>query len=154
MAQIRIFFYGTLMNFKHELVTAAQDAVIPNATLYDLGVFPGLLLDGQMDVYGRVFTLEGDGKELAELLRMLDDYEGYNKKERTGLYVRKKTEAYTTNVAAEDPIDCWVYEFNNFGDRHGPWPPHAKIIPDGKWEPKGIMEPERENVEESDGMDS
>jgi gamma-glutamylcyclotransferase (GGCT)/AIG2-like uncharacterized protein YtfP len=82
-------------------------------TLLALGRFPGVVA-GRGRVRGEVWRLDAP-----ELLRTLDDYEGYN-------FVRSTT---TATLANGRRIRAWVYRYR------GPRPraqQHA-VIPDGDW---------------------
>lgn len=98
-----IFIYGSLrrgsvasmsIRFPHsQFVTEAK----VNGRLYDLGDFPGLLLDESAStVVGEVYEVDG------VILKDLDDFE------RSSNYVRKQVEA----SLGEDKKMCWTYEPN------------------------------------------
>jgi gamma-glutamylcyclotransferase (GGCT)/AIG2-like uncharacterized protein YtfP len=101
----RLFLYGTLLP---GLVRPPFDALVATLTLlglatvrgrlYDLGPYPGLVLDEDASpVRGELFALPND----SALLAALDDYEG------SCLYRRVECRATT---AAGETATCWVYE--------------------------------------------
>jgi gamma-glutamylcyclotransferase (GGCT)/AIG2-like uncharacterized protein YtfP len=101
----RLFIYGTLLP---DLVRPPLDALVARMTplgpasvrgrLYDLGPYPGLVLDDAAStVRGELFALPPD----PALLASLDDYEG------SCLYRRVEFRANTSTGEAEP---CWVYE--------------------------------------------
>jgi gamma-glutamylcyclotransferase (GGCT)/AIG2-like uncharacterized protein YtfP len=105
VAHDRLFIYGTLLP---DLVRPPFDVLVAKLTplgpatvrgrLYDLGPYPGLVLDGAAStVRGELFALP---KEPA-LLAAFDDYEG------SCLYRRVECRA-TTAIGETSP--CWVYE--------------------------------------------
>jgi len=105
VAPDRLFLYGTLLP---DLVRPPFDALVARLTalgpamvpgrLYDLGPYPGLVLDdAESPVHGELFALPLD----PDLLAALDDYEG------SCLY--RRVECRTT-MANGDTATCWVYE--------------------------------------------
>jgi gamma-glutamylcyclotransferase (GGCT)/AIG2-like uncharacterized protein YtfP len=104
VASDRLFIYGTLLP---DLVRPPLDALMAkltplvpatvNGRLYDLGPYPGLVLDeAASPVRGELFALPSDPSVLAAL----DDYEG------SCLYRRVECRATTAKGTAV----CWVYE--------------------------------------------
>lgn len=74
--------------------------------LYDLGKYPGAILNAETDarIHGAVFELP------EELLMTLDDYEGFERQDLTrSLFVRKRCPV-TLNSGRN--IECWIYEYN------------------------------------------
>jgi gamma-glutamylcyclotransferase (GGCT)/AIG2-like uncharacterized protein YtfP len=74
---------------------------------YDLGEYPGLVLDATGNaVAGDVFALPED----AEVLRRLDAYEGYDAGDLTASLFRR----VRTLVAMVDgsALECWVYVYH------------------------------------------
>ncbi len=107
-----IFLYGTLMRCFGilELFDPAEKKFefigegFVYGKLYDLGVYPAILLGGESKVFGEVFLVK-DLTALAEL----DFYEGFNPEEiEESLYVRRITQVYLNNRT----LDCWIYEYN------------------------------------------
>jgi gamma-glutamylcyclotransferase (GGCT)/AIG2-like uncharacterized protein YtfP len=102
----RLFIYGTLLP---DLVRPPLDALVARLTplgpatvkgrLYDLGPYPGLVLDyaAETPVRGELFALPED----PALLGSLDNYEG------SCLYRRVECRATTANG---ETAACWVYE--------------------------------------------
>jgi len=94
MANHKIYVYGTLRPDKAE----ADQLEKVTGTMYDLGAFPGLVIEGQS--VQRVVScevIEADDDELAGL----DRYEGYNPDDPEGsLYLRKAFR------------DGWIYVYN------------------------------------------
>jgi gamma-glutamylcyclotransferase (GGCT)/AIG2-like uncharacterized protein YtfP len=109
-----LFVYGTLLP---EIATNEMASVIkslaligPGAVqgkLYDLGEYPGAVLDSsESKVFGKVFELSGD----ESLLKTLDRYEGFDDEDLDhNLFVRAKTNA-TLNEGLS--IECWIYVYN------------------------------------------
>lgn len=135
MALERLFIYGTLLP---NLVRPPLDALVARLTplgaatvkgrLYDLGPYPGLVLDdSQGRVQGELFALP----EESALLASLDEYEG------SCLYRRVECRAMT---AAGETVACWVYECHADLSR-------AAVIPHGNYREWCRMEPvARENI--------
>ncbi|MDE3199471.1 MAG: gamma-glutamylcyclotransferase [Acidobacteriota bacterium] len=122
-----LFAYGTLRpGLAPDVVAAlvAQLRVLGQGTvhglLYDLGDYPGLLHDPTQEsrVHGTVFELNGG----EDLLRRLDDYEGfYPHAPAQSLFLR---ETATVTLADGGELDCWLYLYNH--------PPGtARLIPSG-----------------------
>jgi gamma-glutamylcyclotransferase (GGCT)/AIG2-like uncharacterized protein YtfP len=126
-----LFAYGTLLAGRRSaaiaratrrLVTLGVATV--RGRLYDLGAYPGLVLDptAASTVRGTVFVLPDD----AELLAALDRYEGFERRHpRRSLFVRT-----TVPVALEDgrTLECFVYVYNRD-------PGAAPLLADGRWAP-------------------
>ncbi len=92
-----------------------------NGSLYDLGPYPGLLLDGSNSlVTGEVYEVDD------ELLSELDEFEASSN------YVRKQAEISMRN----DSRTCWTYEPDpeSYPDRKsitsGDWIEYAKTKTD------------------------
>jgi len=89
--------------------------------LYDLGEFPGAILDASSEsqIRGEVFSFSDDS-----VLEILDSYEEFDPENtEQSLFIR-------TKVAATLPVgrilDCWVYVYNRN-------PQNASILPDGDY---------------------
>lgn len=118
MNEHRVFVYGTLrsgnarsMSFRFPNSKFVAEAKV-NGSLYDLGDFPGLLLDESNSlVLGEVYEVND------EILHELDEFEA------SSHYLRKQAEvSFGTHKAK-----CWIYE---------PDPKSyllLKLIPSGDW---------------------
>ena len=103
---MQFFFYGTLMNtdrlrsVQHGAGARPVATASVAGTLYDLGEYPGLVLDGAAIVPGVIFDIEETG------VVRLDEYEGVD----DGLYARRlvRVTAGDDEAAA---IDAWTYEY-------------------------------------------
>jgi gamma-glutamylcyclotransferase (GGCT)/AIG2-like uncharacterized protein YtfP len=82
-----------------------------NGTLLDLGGFPGLV-EGAGRVRGEIWRVTAP-----ELLRTLDEYEGYN-------FERRRT---TATLAHDRRVETDVYWYR------GPRSAQQTIIPEGHW---------------------
>ena len=98
-----VFVYGTLRRGGAQAIAKLfpDSKFLDNAnvrgTLYDLGAFPGLLLDeSQWLVTGEVYEVDD------EILKQLDAYEAATH------YWRKQVEIPVGN----DRRKCWLYEFD------------------------------------------
>lgn len=109
-----LFVYGTLMRpfassmrcFLEENSYFAGVGTVPGR-LYDLGRYPGLVIDPDSEekVKGHVFEL----RNVAQVLNVLDKYEGIDPAApEGGEYRRLPFEVHT----GEEPLPCWVYEYN------------------------------------------
>lgn len=90
--------------------------------LYDLGPYPGAVLDpqGTARIHGRVFELPGD----RDVLPALDRYEGYDPARMgNSLYLRV---TQRVDLADGGSILCWVYVYNRD-------PGEAGMIPGGDY---------------------
>lgn len=110
-----LFAYGTLIdgNTPREIAATLKQLKPVGkgyifARLYDLGEYPGAVLDDSKHhkVFGKIFELSADRR----LLERLDDYEAFDPKRPAGsLFVRKRTAINRTN---QPPLTGWVYEYN------------------------------------------
>jgi gamma-glutamylcyclotransferase (GGCT)/AIG2-like uncharacterized protein YtfP len=125
-----LFIYGTLhpdlappgIWSVVRTLRAVEPATVAGA-LFDLGAYPGLLLDdGPRTVQGTLFELPDD----PSVLRQLDRYEGFDPQSPEGsLFLRVKCRV---TLASGGPVDAWVYVYNGSvtGQRRiesGRWPP-------------------------------
>lgn len=110
-----LFVYGTLSKSlaPPEIAPIVRDfkyvgAGFINGQLYDLGDFPGAILDEAVHnkVYGKIYELPTDSKTLDAL----DEYEEYYPRARKkSLFVRKQAIVSRSN---KKPLKAWVYEYN------------------------------------------
>ena len=114
---LRLFLYGTLMRGEpaHQLfaehATFVGDATVAG-TLLALGQFPGIVA-GRGRVRGEVWRVD-----TPEVLRTLDDYEGYN-------FQRRMTLA---TLASGRRLRAWLYRYR------GPRPRAVNaVVPEGDW---------------------
>ena len=124
-----LFLYGTLLPelapplLRTSLATLRRLGLgaVPGC-LYDLGPYPGAILDPNAvtRVRGQVFELPDD----RAVLPLLDAYEGFDPgNPARSLYVREKR---PITLADGGHLDCWVYAYNRPpGDR--------PLIPDGDY---------------------
>jgi gamma-glutamylcyclotransferase (GGCT)/AIG2-like uncharacterized protein YtfP len=109
----RVFFYGTLMSpFNRpgrQRVTAKLTYLgrgTINAALYDLGIYPAAIpVNDNSVVWGEVY----DTSDLASVLSVLDEIEGYRPNEPArSLYTRM-----LTDVTLDSGVDkAWAYFYN------------------------------------------
>jgi gamma-glutamylcyclotransferase (GGCT)/AIG2-like uncharacterized protein YtfP len=109
-----VFFYGTLMapfnrpgrqRITSQLTFIGRGSI--RAALFDLGIYPAAIpSDDDSKVWGEVYQIS----ELATVLEVLDEIEGYrpNEPDRS-LYMRVRAD-----VSLEDGrvIDAWTYFYN------------------------------------------
>lgn len=92
-----------------------------HGVLYDLGEYPGAVLDAAANskIAGTVLELPAD----TGILSALDEYEGYDSKApETSLFVRV-THRMTMDSGGE--LACWIYVYNRD-------PKGARIAEDGR----------------------
>ena len=125
-----VFVYGSLrrgsanaMSLRFPDAKFIADARV-SGSLYDLGAYPGLLLnESNSSVVGEVYEVDD------ELLRKLDEFEASSD------YCRKQVETSLDNQR----VKCWIYvpeykpEFysNRTLIESGDWIEHAKTKTDG-----------------------
>jgi gamma-glutamylcyclotransferase (GGCT)/AIG2-like uncharacterized protein YtfP len=110
-----LFVYGTLRpeyapeevaDVVRELAIVGEGTI--QGVLYDLGSFPGVVLDAHTTrrVSGTVFRLP----ETGNLLSRLDEYEEYfsDAPDRSQFIRRLRS----VELADSRAVECWVYEFN------------------------------------------
>jgi gamma-glutamylcyclotransferase (GGCT)/AIG2-like uncharacterized protein YtfP len=109
----RVFLYGTLRpgHAPREIADAVSrlrrvGAGTVRGRLYDLGAYPGVVLDAAAaQVRGEVFAVP-DGETLARM----DAYEGYYAGDpAASLFLRVRGAVALDGGASED---CWVYVYN------------------------------------------
>jgi len=118
MAKHLIFVYGSLrsggagaMSTRFPDSKFVADASV-SGTLYDLGPYPGLLVnDSESPVFGEVYEVDD------ELLKELDAFEA------TSNYLRKQVEV----AFGDESKMCWTYEPNPDTCHFGP------VVTSGDW---------------------
>jgi gamma-glutamylcyclotransferase (GGCT)/AIG2-like uncharacterized protein YtfP len=122
-----LFAYGTL---QHGLAPGEIAAVVEKlrtvgpgfiaGTLYDLGEYPGAVLDpgSARKIHGTIFELPED----ADLLRQLDVYEGFNPENSDQSLFVRTMQRVTLTTGGE--LSCWVYAYNRS-------PAGARIVESG-----------------------
>ncbi|HVW97594.1 MAG TPA: gamma-glutamylcyclotransferase family protein [Mucilaginibacter sp.] len=108
-----LFVYGTLLDRQNDF----GDYLHKNCSfyiagkikgrLYDFGEYPGAVLDKDSDtcIHGKIFRI----KEADEVLKKLDEYEGYGPdEEQPHLFVRKLVSVN----AGGNTLNCWIYLYN------------------------------------------
>ena len=98
----KVFVYGTLKD------ASRRDDMYVKGTLFDLGAFPGIKLEGVTNVPGQIVEVTEQDLEI------LDRYEGVSR----GLYTRKKTWAYPKEKENLFPEEVWIYEFAQSVDQY------------------------------------
>jgi gamma-glutamylcyclotransferase (GGCT)/AIG2-like uncharacterized protein YtfP len=109
----RLFVYGTLRpgHAPREIADAVH-ALKPighgtiRARLYNLGAYPGVILDDHAgEVHGEIFAVTDEAT-----LARLDTYEGYYPRDpQASLFLRVNAEVTFADGAREF---CWVYVYN------------------------------------------
>lgn len=108
-----LFVYGTLLNEQNEFAIYLKQNCKFYAhgkfkgKLYDLGEYPGAILDesGVNYIYGDILEL----KNTIDVLKNIDKYEGFGEdEEQPNLFVREMIGVETDNGL----INCWVYLYN------------------------------------------
>ena len=125
-----VFLYGTLLP---ELAPRGIEPLLTRlrsvgpgsvrGVLYDLGSYPGVVLDENSGglVRGSVFELLRDDPSL---LTRIDDYEGFDPSDcERSLFVRKRSAVQLTDRTV---LPCWVYTYNRSISG-------AALVPDGDY---------------------
>jgi gamma-glutamylcyclotransferase (GGCT)/AIG2-like uncharacterized protein YtfP len=114
-----LFAYGTLQpglapeqvaDVVCELVNVGRGSV--SGTLYDLGSFPGALLESNSPrrISGTVFRLPAD----THILHKLDEYEEYYPESpNASQFIRR---LFPVQLTDGRKLECWVYEYNGSCD--------------------------------------
>ena len=118
-----VFLYGSLMRGfeSHETVDIPSRAEFAGeahcvGTLYDLGDYPGMTLEGNGRVRGELYRAVDDG-----LIDDLDRFEGYYPESTDdSLYVRHLEEV------VDRDLNAWVYLYNGPTD-------DVSVIESGNW---------------------
>ncbi|HKP87483.1 MAG TPA: gamma-glutamylcyclotransferase family protein [Blastocatellia bacterium] len=110
-----LFVYGTLLpgHAPDEIARVAEKLRLVGPAhvrgqLYDLGDYPGAILDSSSDdaIFGQVFELPDD----ESALRSLDSYEGFDSEDpQDSLFIRRKARASLDDGRT---LECWVYAYN------------------------------------------
>jgi len=119
------FVYGTLKeggHYSHHLKKFRRKVMkaTVTGTLYDLGYFPGMRLEGGNIVHGEVHEY----KEARHVTEKMDEIEGYVGPGMDNFYERVKTNALIEGKSK--PIEVETYIFSRPIDK-------SKMIPDGNW---------------------
>ena len=131
-----IFFYGSLKQGQplyflegiKDLRLEVSPARMQGGLLYDLGLFPGMILKSKGGlVMGEVHRFS----QIETVLGILDEVEEYyGEGNPNNLYRRVEHEAELLN--GNGFITCWVYEY--VGPLEG-----ARLIKDGDWQGIGMQ---------------
>jgi len=91
-------------------------------TLYDLGGYPGAVLDPHAEtiIHGVIYNLPGD----PALLAQLDEYEEFDPDSPGESLFRRILHPVT--MANNGALPCWIYVYNRT-------PADAPVIPGGKY---------------------
>jgi len=108
-----VFFYGTLMTpFNRTARLQIDDYLVSKgrgtiaAALFDLGIYPAAVPDGDSQVSGEIYEM----LRPADVLRALDELEGYRASDpETSLYTRMLTPVTTEDGAV---VHAWAYFYN------------------------------------------
>ena len=123
------FVYGTLKRGQanHHLIAAAVRSATPatiHGRLYDVGPFPALA-EGDDAVRGELLLIEPT--ELARVLAILDDLEGYAPSDPTGSIYLRRVVAAATDDGREVAAHAYFYNRDTAalchlpaGEWHGP----------------------------------
>jgi gamma-glutamylcyclotransferase (GGCT)/AIG2-like uncharacterized protein YtfP len=133
-----LFAYGTLLPGRApgEIAEAVErlrplEQGFVRGTLYDLGEYPGAILDSASErtIAGTVLQLPED----ADVLRQLDNYEGFDPgAPEESLFLRV---LHGVTVASGRTLPCWVYVYNRTPEPH-------RIVANAK-HPPGQLEAEK-----------
>ena len=108
-----LFVYGTLLDDSNEFAVYLKQHCNfyskgkLSGRLYDLGEYPGAILDENTDSYihGSIVKLIDPN----ETLKRLDNYEGYgDDQDQPNLFLREIALVETGNGA----MNCWIYVYN------------------------------------------
>jgi len=127
----RFFLYGTLKEGRPldrpvfaKLRTKVAPAKI-KGSIFDLGWYPTIKLDGKGMVIGEVHTFPKE--HVDDVRRAMDGIEGYRASDpEKGLYNRHIIEA---TLDTGETVKAFVYEYNGKVD-------DKRRLEDGVWEPK------------------
>jgi gamma-glutamylcyclotransferase (GGCT)/AIG2-like uncharacterized protein YtfP len=108
-----LFVYGTLLDQENEFAAYLNQNCSFYAkgrfkgALYDAGAYPAAIFlpESSGYVYGKIFVIRTPN----EVLKQLDDYEGYGTDQAyPNLFIRERLKIET----AKNLIPCWVYLYN------------------------------------------
>jgi gamma-glutamylcyclotransferase (GGCT)/AIG2-like uncharacterized protein YtfP len=110
-----LFLYGTLIPGRAndemaELVWKLQriGSAYVQGRLYDLGEYPGAILDSSSDTTIRGEVFEVTGKQ--DILASLDSYEEFNPNDlESSLFVRRQS---PVTLSDGRKLNCWLYVYN------------------------------------------
>jgi gamma-glutamylcyclotransferase (GGCT)/AIG2-like uncharacterized protein YtfP len=114
----KLFIYGSLLETGNEFGRYLKQHATYykpgkfKGKLYDIGEYPGAIYQPDGDfVHGSIVTLNN----IAEALKILDDYEGYGDDQlQPNLFIRK----LITITTDAKPVKCWVYLYNHPVSQH------------------------------------
>ena len=126
MQRIPIFVYGSLKaqaerDLFSKLQRTVKPAKIQGATMYDLGSFPGIKLNGTGTVVGELHHYHVR-EQYRQILGLMDKIEGFHGK-KSDLYTRVKV---SVTKDSGEVVEAFTYIFN--GSVH-----EADIISTGEW---------------------
>ncbi|MEN9523311.1 MAG: hypothetical protein RL065_1688 [Bacteroidota bacterium] len=108
-----LFVYGTLRkDFDLPLSKQISDEIEfietakINGELYDIGEYPAALPQGNSKILGEVYLVHHPRK----ILKLLDEYEGYDRKKITASEYYRRKETIELNDGKK--IEAWVYWYN------------------------------------------
>ena len=125
MTFIKVFVYGTLkeggrLAGQMDQVRVSSEKGTVEGIMYDLGSFPGVLLNNEGTIHGELHTYLNPNNLT---LNRLDLIEGYQERgDAYNLYNRKKCEVLTENGIQT----AFIYEYNGEINQ-------STIIPSGNW---------------------
>lgn len=126
----KVFVYGTLKEgnpldrgiFKKTRTNVEQATIA--GSIFSLGPYPTIKLDGEGTVHGEVHTFSED--DFPKMLHTFDIIEGYRKDHpENGLYNRHLVKA---TLESGKVVEAWAYEYN------GTVNPDRRLK-NGVWEP-------------------
>jgi gamma-glutamylcyclotransferase (GGCT)/AIG2-like uncharacterized protein YtfP len=125
----RLFAYGTLMTglSRRPLLKGAvfEARGRTRGTLYDLGEYPAVVLDGTGWVHGELYRVP----EMAKRLPVLDRAEDYHADDEAGsLFLRRRVAVLIGDGSTRE---AWIYVLNERG--RGRLPARGPRITSGDW---------------------
>jgi gamma-glutamylcyclotransferase (GGCT)/AIG2-like uncharacterized protein YtfP len=133
----RLFAYGTLMTgFSRRpllkgAVLEARGRI--RGSLYDLGEYPGVVLEGTGWVHGELYRVPG----MAERLSVLDQAEAYDAGDEAGsLFLRRRVAVLIGDGSSRE---AWIYVLNE----HARPPARGPRIQSGDWRAHLAARPDR-----------
>jgi len=108
-----LFVYGTLLDngntygaYLQQHCTLLRPGKL-RGRLYDMGEYPGAILDASSEryVHGSIYLMD----EPEKILKIIDDYEGFgDNQEQPNLFVRVQMAIETIGGS----VKCWIYLYN------------------------------------------